>query len=867
MGAVDRAAALVAERSRLVVAAMLVLTLAVGAGAGMVEQSASLDAVATESEAAAANDYVRENFSAGDGNTTTALLAVRNPDGNVLSRQSLVRSLRFQQRLRENATVNRTLVGNRSTTGVANIVARAAIVAEQRRDRSERLSEESTQRQRRQSATAPTVDEQLAQLESMNASAVESVVGQVLAADGDASGRTARRLLPRGYEPGSTTADARLVVVTFRTEQLVRAPPMISEPVVESHFAARAVAKRQPGPETYLAFGEGFFSEQQNAAIGDSMAILGPLALLFVLAALSVAYRDPLDVALGLVGVVLVLVWTFGVMGWTGIEFNQMMIAVPLLLIGLSVDYGLHVVMRFRERRSQYGEGVRTAMGRSLRGVGTALALVTATTAIGFLANLTSSMPDLRTFGVVTAVGVGATLVVFGVFLPALKTEVDAALEARGVDRSRRPFGTGGRFGRLLGAGAVLARRAPLAVLAVALVVSAGGAYAATGVDVSSDTESFMADDPPGWTEELPAAVRPGEYFLDENREFVYSRFQAPDTQTYVLVSGDVTDPATLERVADAAEEARAAEVTFTRPTGEAAVASPVSAIRLAAARNASFNATVAAADTDGDGVPDRNLDAVYDGLSAAAPGLAERFVHRVDGEPVALRMRVGVEGTASSGAVAEAVRGVAADLERGSALTATATGSLVVTDDLDTRLATTIVESVAVTLVALLALLAVAFRAFEGSASVGAVTLAPVAATVAWLLGTMAALDLSLSLVTALVGSISLGLGVDYAIHVTERFVDELAASGDPGRALERTVTGTGGALLSSAVTTAGGFGVLAFSLLPALRQFGLVLALGIGYAFLASVVVLPSLLALWARYGAAAPASAEVAAAVGDD
>jgi predicted RND superfamily exporter protein len=59
----------------------------------------------------------------------------------------------------------------------------------------------------------------------------------------------------------------------------------------------------------------------------------------------------------------------------------------------------------------------------------------------------------------------------------------------------------------------------------------------------------------------------------------------------------------------------------------------------------------------------------------------------------------------------------------------------------------------------------------------------------------------------------------------------------------------------------------VLAFSLLPALRQFGLVLALGIGYAFLASVVVLPSLLALWARYGAADPAAVTGPAAVGDD
>lgn len=863
MPLVERVAGVVARRSRLVVAVLLVATLVVGSGAGLVEQSASLDAVASESEAAAADDYVRENFSVRDGNTTVALFAVENPDGTALSRASLVRSLRFQQRLRANETVTRTLVANRSTVGVANVVARGAIATEQRRERRESGGSAS---EAERDDTPPTLDEQVAQLESMNASAVESTVGRVLAADGDGSGRTARRLLPRGYEPGSTTADARLVVVTFRTEQLVRAPPMISEPVVEGHFAARDIATSQPGPERYRAFGEGFFSEQQNAAIGDSLAILGPLALLFVLAALSVAYRDPLDVALGLVGVVLVLVWTFGTMGWAGIEFNQMMIAVPLLLIGLSVDYALHVVMRFRERRTREGASVRTAMARSLGGVGTALVLVTATTAVGFLANLTSSMPDLRLFGVVTAVGVGATLVVFGLFVPALKTELDAALAARGFDRSRAPFGTGGRFGRLLSGGATLARRVPLAVLLLALVASAAAGYAALDVDVSSSDESFMADDPPGWTEDLPAAIRPGEYFLKDNRESVYARFQAPDTQASVLVRGNLTRPNVLERVDTAAADAGSAAVTFTRPTGEPAVSSPISSIQRVAARNDTFNATVTAADTDGDSVPDRNLKAVYDGLYAAAPDVAGRSLHRVDGEYVALRLTVAVEGTAPNAAVADRLRAVATDLS-GAGLTATATGSPVVSNDLDSRLATTIVESMAVTLVALLCLLAIVFRAFEGSASLGAITLAPVAATVAWLLGTIAALDLSLNLITALVGSISLGLGVDYAIHVTERFADELAASDDPGVALERTVTGTGGALLSSAVTTAAGFGVLGFSLLPALRQFGLVLALGIAYAFLASVVVLPSLLALWTRYGADRAVAANESAVPGDD
>ncbi len=170
-------------------------------------------------------------------------------------------------------------------------------------------------------------------------------------------------------------------------------------------------------------------------------------------------------------------------------------------------------------------------------------------------------------------------------------------------------------------------------------------------------------------------------------------------------------------------------------------------------------------------------------------------------------------------------------------------------------------------TLVAILGLLTVVFRAARGRASLGVITPVPVDFAVSWLLGTLALLGIPISMTTALVGSIALGLGSDYAIHVTERFGDELEAGVDTATALHRTVVCTGGALLSSAVTTAAGFGVLGFALLPALRQFGISLAIGIGYAFVASVVVLPSLLACWVRYGPGTTAEPAARVAAGDD
>ncbi|WP_276301834.1 efflux RND transporter permease subunit [Halorussus lipolyticus] len=861
MSVAERVSSFITEHSRIVIVVMILALAVVGAGASNVEQSTSIESLASGSDAAETNSYVRENFSTStrEGNTTTALITVRNEEGNVLSKASLLRTLRYQQAVRSNETINDTLVDDRPTFGIANLVARAAIYSERRQQAKQARQGNATNGSAAMAASGaggetPTLDEQIDQLESMDDAEVEQLVERMLAEDSQLPGNElAYRLLPTEYEAGSATADARLVVVTQQTEQPIRTGAAVSETVAEGEMAARDLAKQQPGPESYLAFGFGMVTYQENIAITDSFGIIGPLAILFVLVTLSIAYRDLLDIVLGLLGVFLVVHGTFGVMGWAGITFNQVMIAVPILLIGLSVDYALHVVMRYREERAENDTDVRTAMKDSLTSLGPALALVTATTSIGFLANLTSSVGALRTFGVVTAVGIVVTLVVFGVFIPALKSEIDSFLEGRGWDRSATPFGSGGRLRHLLRGGATLARRAPLAVLVLAVLVSACGAYGATQVESSFSSEAFIADDPAEWTDNLPEQMQPSDFFLKDSRQFIYENFQSPDKQGKILVRGNVTSPETLDSIAEGESAVSESSVTFVRPDGEPAIETPLSAMQTVADENETFNATFQSADTDGDGVPDRNLEAVYDDFYATAPDRAERTVYRTDdGTYEALKLRVAVVGTAGRAAIADELQNVAGAIETDDGtVTAAATGRPVVAKAAKERLTSTLVESLALTLVAILVLLAVVFRAKGGSATLGALTLTPVVFTVSWLLGTMAVLEIPISLTTALVGSISLGLGVDYAIHVSERFSHELESGVEPMTALERTVVGTGGALLSSAVTTAAGFGVLTFSLLPGLQRFGFILAVGIVYAFLASVFIQPSLLALWTRYG----------------
>jgi len=125
MSWIDRFSETIMAHSRAVIAIMLVLTVFMGAGVGMIEQSSSLDQFQSDSTEAQKLSYVEENFTTGQENTTSAQVIVRGE--NVLSQESMVEQLRLQQSFRENETINRTLVDEQPTVGAANLVALASL--------------------------------------------------------------------------------------------------------------------------------------------------------------------------------------------------------------------------------------------------------------------------------------------------------------------------------------------------------------------------------------------------------------------------------------------------------------------------------------------------------------------------------------------------------------------------------------------------------------------------------------------------------------------------------------------------------------------------------------------------------------------
>jgi predicted RND superfamily exporter protein len=106
-----------------------------------------------------------------------------------------------------------------------------------------------------------------------------------------------------------------------------------------------------------------------------------------------------------------------------------------------------------------------------------------------------------------------------------------------------------------------------------------------------------------------------------------------------------------------------------------------------------------------------------------------------------------------------------------------------------------------------------------------------------------------TLNIVTSIVAAMLIGLFVDYMIQVYKRFQECYRWEGSPLRALERTLTGTGKAIVSGALTTAISFFSVVVTSFRGMHELGVVAGFGIFFCLLATLVLMASLLCWLAK------------------
>jgi predicted RND superfamily exporter protein len=126
---------------------------------------------------------------------------------------------------------------------------------------------------------------------------------------------------------------------------------------------------------------------------------------------------------------------------------------------------------------------------------------------------------------------------------------------------------------------------------------------------------------------------------------------------------------------------------------------------------------------------------------------------------------------------------------------------------------------------------------------SLGVIAIIPVLISSVWILGTMYLFGISINVFTVSITALTIGLGIDYAIHIIERYREERKRA-KPEEAINKTIHNTGAALFISGITTVSGFIVLTISRIPPIQHFGIITAMTIIYSSILALVVIPILL-----------------------
>ncbi|MGM0685264.1 MAG: efflux RND transporter permease subunit [Halobacteriota archaeon] len=805
---VERVDELVTERPVAVIAVFLLISVVAAGGLAGITTSAGADQFTQDIPAQRALDDIDEEFETSIGGSETSAQVVVTDD-NVLSRSALIRILETQERLE-----------SRSTLRVSSTSSHADAIARQLDPSAETPSE------RRDAVEEATPAELRAAI-----------------ADADAAGAVAGQVSV-DYNPTAQRAGAAIVGVSYDLPEAAT-----TARVTELQTRSVAVVDSVPGNdagENAVLFGDGILQSEVTALLTDTAVIVFPAALLLILGFLVFAYRDPIDMAIGLVALLLSLLWTFGFMGYAGIPFSDSLITVFPLLLAVGIDFGIHIVNRYREERGQ-GLGIADAMRTTTDQLLIAFLLVTITTVFGLASNVASPFEPNRDFGLVAAAGIVFTLAVFGVFLPAAKVLVDRWRERLPIPEfGTTPLGSGGsRLARVLRVGVDLSRVAPVVVVVVILVGGAAGGAYGTGVTTEFSEEAFFPDEDRLETySNLPEPLAPTEYtFLR-----VLTLFEEEFEQSFVgsvtlYVDQSVRDDDALELID---RTTRNPPDTFeTTDERRADSTSVVTVIEDRAARDSEFAALVDRNDRLGTGVPDRDVDEVYDALlDSPAEDQARGYLAEDRGSArIDYTIRPGVDNS-------EAVADVR-ELSERTPLQTVPTGELVVNEAVIDRLTESAIRSLLAAFALTAVFLALSYAYLEGKAVYGLLNLVPVLVTVGLLVGSMRLFSIPLTPINAPILSVSIGLGVDYTVHFVHRFVDEFKGGRSVDEALDVTIAGTGGALTGSMLTTVTGLGVLWLAVIPLLRDFGVLLALGVLYAYLCSILLVPSLVVVWDRYG----------------
>jgi hypothetical protein len=544
-------------------------------------------------------------------------------------------------------------------------------------------------------------------------------------------------------------------------------------------------------------------------------ARMGPMVLVMLSAFLFVSFRTLRGVLIPLAVIACTELWMLGFLAAWGWPVYTVTSILPVLIMAIAVADSIHLLSQYYEIQARnHGLDKIEVLRRTIEQMNVPVLMTSVTTAVGFFTMFASPILPLAEFGVVATVGVTAAYVVTVVAVPALLAilPLQPPHWRHGPDEEHR---SGALYGLLRATAAGSSHpSATLAAFAAVFALASTGLFLLT-IDTSQVSQ-----------------FRPG-HFLRAADEIDNSRFSGATVLDAVIDAREndrMKDPDLLRRIDEFQAEMETLEI----------VGDTFSIAELIKRMNRVMNEDRAEAEV----IPDsKDLIAQYLLLYSISgdPGDFDDLVdydYRSGHVLIFLRD----SGTAAARAATDHARHLAArlfpdDREGPRILFA---GPALIRAHLETYIADSQINTLFICLPVLFVMMWALFR----SAAVGFLCIMPVSLAVVGIYGAMGYIGLPTDLGTTMLGGMTLGIGIDFAIHYMHRYRHCVDAGMDPQAAAEETAVTAGRAIFYNASVLVGGFLILLAAQLYPQVKLGALIAATMVLCFLGTMLLFPGAL-----------------------
>lgn len=564
-----------------------------------------------------------------------------------------------------------------------------------------------------------------------------------------------------------------------------------------------SVIALNPGSEEVLMGGLPYVRYSIGKNINKDLAVLLPIALILMVFILYASFKEKKGFLLPFSVVVMSLLFSFGVMALLGWKISLITVLLPIMLIAIANNYGIHMIARYQElsiadeklSMAQICKQIYTDLKRPI--------IVTALTTIGgILGLLTHTMVPAAQIGVLAALGIGFALMASIWFIPAFLSYFKPLDSSKIARKKKFPLAERGldRISRLV-------TTYPKRIVWVTVMLSVIGAAGINFIRVDTNIEGYFL----------------GRSKVARGIELINTKLGGSQYLS-VLFSGEVLSPEVLYRMEAYEEELR-------KDPAVGNVSSPVTLLK-------ELSKGFYENDEPGYEEIPATINEVYQSLEVFSMGgneaAVEQFVdYYYENSRILVRLK---DGSNEEG---KRLLNKIGEMTKDDPNVRFIAGPSLIKIELADMVVKGQIKSLALAMVVIFILLTIIFR----SVSAGFLSVLPLSVAILVLFGIMGFLGITLDIATALISSIMIGVGIDYTIHFLWRFKDERKNGLDHREAAYQTLITTGKGIVINALSVIVGFLALTLSSFEPLRFFGGLVVISITTCLICALVLIPSI------------------------